>query len=74
MELKEAIQQGVDSLTREQGEKDYRKTLAEDVKEALDIKPADFNAKVKVAYDTMKAMDDITKKKAIIDEVEAMGF
>jgi len=74
VEIKSFIQNGVNSLTREQGEKDYRKQLCEDVKEKFDMKSSDFNARVKVAYDLNTATqkrDDMTD---VIDEITSLRF
>ena len=72
--IKEYIQKGVDSLTRDQGEKDFRKQLAEDVKEKFDISSTEFNARVKIAFDKYEAKQKRDIMTDRIDEVESLGF
>jgi hypothetical protein len=68
------IQQGVDSLSRQAAEKDYMKQLADDAKEKFDIKPADFTARCKAAYDMLTAIERRDKLTDVIDELEGLGF
>lgn len=72
--LKEFVQNGVNSLVREQAEKDFRKQLVEDVKEEFDIKAADFNAIVKTAFDKHDARLKRDKIDQNIKNAEELGF
>lgn len=74
IKLKEFVQKGVNVKTIMEAAKDDLKLIAEDAKEALDIKPADFNARVNAAYDKQKAKEALEKKQEVLDDVEGMGF
>ena len=59
--LNNAVNEAVSSLSREEGEKVFRKDVAERMKEELGIKPATFNALVKERFNeaiTNRAMKD----------------
>jgi len=73
-DIKQFILNGIDSLTRQAAEKDYMKQLADDAKEKFDIKPADFNARCKTAYDMLTAIEKRDKLTDVIDELEVLGF
>jgi AmiR/NasT family two-component response regulator len=74
VKLAEFIKQGVASLALEQAQKDYRSTLAADVKEVLEMSSSDFNARCKIAYDMHKAQEELEKREDAIAEVKSMGF
>lgn len=69
--LDKAIRECVDSLTRAESEKEYRKDVAETIKEELEIKPADFNNMVKEAYNNSLS-DKIEKYQDIVDSLVAL--
>jgi len=74
IKLKQFIKNGVDSKTREQGEKDYQSQLAKDAKEEFGMEVSEFNARVKAAFDLHKAKENRDKLIDIVDDVETMGF
>jgi len=74
VKLKEFVQKGVNVKTIMESAKDDLKLIAEDAKEALDIKPADFNARVVAAYDKQKAKEALEKKQDVLNDIEGMGF
>jgi lipoate-protein ligase A len=69
--LDKAIRECVDSLTRVESEKDFRKEVADMIKEELEIKPADFNNMVKESFN--KALSDkIEKYQDVIDSLDLL--
>ncbi len=65
-QLDKAVRECVDSLTRADGEKQFRKDVSERIKEDMEIKPADFNQLVKERYD-QACSNKIEKLQAIVD-------
>lgn len=61
------VQDAVDSLTREQSEREHRKAIADDVQETLDLDKATFNRAVRAIFN-----DDVEKKEAQADEMKEL--
>jgi len=79
--INKAVDEGVNSMVREQSEKDLRKDIGERLKEELGLKPADFNALVKERYkadvsekikkfESIVELDEQLKAKNVADNSE----
>lgn len=71
--LDNAVTECVNSLTRTQGEKDFRKSVLDRMKEEIDgFKPADFNALVLERYDD-RITNKIAKMEAVVEMNDALN-
>tara|TARA_Y100001973_G_C5169022_1_gene317899 strand:- start:751 stop:996 length:246 start_codon:yes stop_codon:yes gene_type:complete len=59
------VNDAIDSLTKEQAEKDHRKQIAEDVKEELDVDKAQFNRTCSAIF-----KDNLDKKVQETEEIQ----
>lgn len=69
--VNKAIDEGVNSMIRAQAEKDLRKDIADELKDQLGLKPADFNALVKERYSN-DISEKIKKFEAIVELNETL--
>lgn len=74
VEFKKFVKQGCDSLLRVKAEKDFRKTLAEDVKDKFNMKAAEFNKHVNAAFDVHEAEKKIQELQDAVDKAKSLGF
>lgn len=67
--LDKALDEGMDSMTRSEAEKSFRKDISDRVKEELGVKPADYNQLLGERHNG-KATDAITKLEEVLEVTE----